>query len=344
MEPKKITVAMIDSAVTRGLKEMEDDPKRTTRKLADMGRQFSTGRFQPQIFEIIQTLLENEDSPYYDLLQYFLKHTDHENAKKFGINLGYYSWVYYARKLRERSEQEGFALPWTIDFTYDQHGALQGNSEGYMTLGKIKELMLEAGEFGINTFSINLVGDCVLTNDLFEMFKEFDESAFFLFAGDCKITAAQLNLLKKAGNVMLAVDCSLKDALDTCAALNSCGSLYSIYYRYSNADIEMLQKRAFYDRLSLYPANMLFLIPENEKTVSVGKLVRNIRMEQKCPYFLWVAYGDFKLVTAILCDEQLLFRINSFGKISCPDSSDINIFECTSLEDAFGKLMPKNKD
>ena len=117
MDSRKITETMIDTALTRGLKEMEDDPKRTIRKLADMGKQFSTGRFQPKIFEIIQTLLENENSPYYDLLQYFLKHTDHNNAKRFGINIGYYSWTYYARTLREKAKEKGYSIPWSINFT-----------------------------------------------------------------------------------------------------------------------------------------------------------------------------------------------------------------------------------
>lgn len=33
--------AMIEAAVTRGIREMEEDPERSIRRLADLGRQFS---------------------------------------------------------------------------------------------------------------------------------------------------------------------------------------------------------------------------------------------------------------------------------------------------------------
>ena len=87
MDSTKLTVAMIDTAVSRGLKDMENNPKRTIRNLADMGKRFSTGNFQQALFEVFQKLLQNEESPYYDLIQYVLLHTDHENLKKFGINM-----------------------------------------------------------------------------------------------------------------------------------------------------------------------------------------------------------------------------------------------------------------
>ena len=72
MNTKDITRLMINTAADRGLKEMTDDPKRALRKLVDMGSEFSTGRFQPEIFSIITNILENEDSPYYKLIRDFL--------------------------------------------------------------------------------------------------------------------------------------------------------------------------------------------------------------------------------------------------------------------------------
>ncbi len=359
MDSKKITVAMIDSAVTRGLKEMEDDPKRAMRKLTDMGRQFSTGSFQPRIFEIMQMLLENEDSPYYELLQSFLKHTDHDNAKKFGINIGYYSWIYFARKLRETSLQKGFYIPWCINFTLNTSvspdtkmplgtlqsfdNSLQANkiSKKCLSVSDIKSIITRARDLGINTFSISLTGSGAPQKELFTLFSDFDESAFFLFLPDGQITASQLNLLKKAGNTLLVVNSSSADALDTCAALDACGSLYSIYYRYSDSDIPVIEKRAFYDRLSKFPANMLFLVPENGETKEIGSMVKEIRMEQKCPYFLWDAYSDSKQVNEMINEKQLLFSIDSMGNISCPENSNTNILDENSLEDVLRKLMPR---
>ena len=65
MNSQDITRALIDTTVARAMVEMDADPKRSVRKLCDLGRQFSRGRFQNQIFAIFQDLLRNDESPYY---------------------------------------------------------------------------------------------------------------------------------------------------------------------------------------------------------------------------------------------------------------------------------------
>ena len=340
MDSTKITVTMIDTAVSRGLKDMEDDPKRTIRKLADLGKQFSTGRFQPRIFEIIQNLLENEESPYYDLLQYFLGHTDHENAKKFGINLGYYSWTYYARKLRETAKKKGYAIPWSINLAFDTD--IEGTCNDSLTVSQLKEIIHQAKLLGINTFSITLIGNNIPDNELFTIFDEFPECAFFFLLGDCQITVAQQNKLKKSGNVLLLVNCSSEDALATCDALNISGNLYSIYYRYDDLDIVSLEQRNFYDRLSEFPASMLFLIPKNISTKSAGPIVKEIRMEQKCPYFNWDFRYDSMQIGKILCDEDILLSFDKTGKPYLPSCAEMRILtNGITLEDILSKTMPQ---
>ena len=58
---------MIESAVAHGLKEIEEDPKRSARRLVDLGKQFSKNRFQDLVFSVMQELLDNENSAYYDM-------------------------------------------------------------------------------------------------------------------------------------------------------------------------------------------------------------------------------------------------------------------------------------
>ena len=147
---KVITRLMIDAAVDRGIKEMAEDPKRAVRKLADMGKQFSTGRFQSQTFDIIQTLLENDDSPYYALIERVLQNTDHRVLKRFGINMGYGSWTWGARAIRRVSEQKGYQIPWLIIFHY--HPSATGGPG--VDAGTIRRIVGEALPLGINTFAV----------------------------------------------------------------------------------------------------------------------------------------------------------------------------------------------
>lgn len=109
---------MIEAAVDRGIREMQEDPKRSVRKLADLGRQFSKGRFQKNFFDLSQTLLQDDNSPYYTILSRLTRETNHETLKKFGVNIGYTSWTYGASLIRSYEKEHGYDVPWTVFMHY----------------------------------------------------------------------------------------------------------------------------------------------------------------------------------------------------------------------------------
>ena len=98
MNSQDITRALIDTTVARAMVEMDADPKRSVRKLCDLGRQFSRGRFQNQIFAIFQDLLRNDESPYYQAIDFLLRSNDPEALRQFGINIGYNIFCARSRK------------------------------------------------------------------------------------------------------------------------------------------------------------------------------------------------------------------------------------------------------
>ena len=69
MTKNDITRGLIDFAVSQCLKNIKEDPYRSIRRLADLGRQFAKGRFQEELFSLFQRLLLNEDGPYYEMLK-----------------------------------------------------------------------------------------------------------------------------------------------------------------------------------------------------------------------------------------------------------------------------------
>ena len=108
MNSQDITRALIDTTVARAMVEMDADPKRSVRKLCDLGRQFSRGRFQNQIFAIFQDLLRNDESPYYQAIDFLLRSNDPEALRQFGINIGYNSFTYGAQILRQKQKELSF--------------------------------------------------------------------------------------------------------------------------------------------------------------------------------------------------------------------------------------------
>jgi len=82
---------LIETVVRKTLKDMKEDPERGIRNLVDMALHFSNGRFQTNFFQVAQTMLKNENSPYYALLRNISSSVDAERLVTFGMNLGYNS-------------------------------------------------------------------------------------------------------------------------------------------------------------------------------------------------------------------------------------------------------------
>ena len=78
-----------DEFVKTALKDADESPERCTRNLVDMALHFSKGRFQQEFFEMARAMLNNDNSPYYPLIEDTLRHMDKEKLIEFGMNLGY---------------------------------------------------------------------------------------------------------------------------------------------------------------------------------------------------------------------------------------------------------------
>ena len=93
MESRALSRAMVESVVDRSLREIVSDPDRSLRKLVDLGNLLAHGRSQKESFSLLSRVLENEGSPYYDMVRRIVQEVDREKLKCFGINLGWESWT-----------------------------------------------------------------------------------------------------------------------------------------------------------------------------------------------------------------------------------------------------------
>ena len=65
----KTSRIIIKTFVRTALKDADESPERCTRNLVDMALHFSKGRFQQEFFEMARTMLNNDNSPYYPLIE-----------------------------------------------------------------------------------------------------------------------------------------------------------------------------------------------------------------------------------------------------------------------------------
>jgi hypothetical protein len=313
MDKKKITRLMINTAVTRGIEQMADDSHRALRNLADLGKQFSTGRFQNEIIEIIQTTLSNENTPYYSVLEDFLANTDHGIVKNFGINLGYESWTYGARIIRQKSSETGIFIPCTIIFRYAP------DFPGKMTADTISRIIKEARLLGINTFCIMQKSGRTGSDDIIRIFEENSECSFFYFLEDSELTTSQIAVLKKCANTLICVNADLDMSPEVCSVLRQSQLLYGVYHFYKESDEEEIHRNEIISRCQKNHSGMLFLIKSDSCTTSFGEYIKQLRLEGRYPCFLWDVYYDLNLIGEILTDNRkALLEFSEDGSVRLP--------------------------
>lgn len=364
MDKKKLTRLMIDTIVKRGIGNMADDPRRSIRRLADLGRQFSTGRFQDDIIDIIQTILADENSPYYIMIQSFLDNTDHTCIRKLCINIGYNSWTYDARTLRKKSAELGYVIPWLIIFNLDDNNTkdiidnniiantndtkdinTKDSCPALITPEYIKEKIEEARSLGINSFSIMQTGGNEITDKIIDIFRENEESAFFYFLENENLTDIQIAAIKECKNVMISINADKPQSSRTSKQLHDAKLLYSIHHYYDDNDFDNVSSldanseslKKYYD----YQSSMVFLIPK-EGCKSHGETVKNIRLEGKFPCFIWDMYYDAHLISQrLLGEENGFLELAKDGTILKPGSPKSSSLKTASLTDIIKAVMPK---
>lgn len=103
---KDITRILAETTIRKYLKDIKLSPKRSIRNLVDTGFAVARGRFQTHLLEATQKMLQNENSPYYDLVIDTVYNVEAERLITFGMNVGYNSCTKGARKICEIESTE----------------------------------------------------------------------------------------------------------------------------------------------------------------------------------------------------------------------------------------------
>ena len=326
MNERKYTKVLIETVVERGIKDVTDDPKRSLRRLAEMGKQFSEGRFQKASFGHITNLLKNDDSPYYKMLENFLATVDHKCIKTFGLNLGYDSWTYGARVIRRESESRGYMLPWNVLIHYDNE-----QKEGIDASG-INALIKSLKPLGTNTYVIFREHGMSRDPDLLEVLREHSECAFLLFVNDGRISAEEAAEIKALKNVVISINIAATDARAACMTLNEIKALYVIHYLYSADEADWFSDEKYIDNWLSYGSAFIFLVQKDSDKGLAGKFAKNTRMEQEYPILIWDVYADSRLINEMISDMPFIFEIASDGKVIYPADTGVNILARDIIE------------
>lgn len=344
MNTYTITKAMISSAVERGMKEMEDDPKRSVRRLADLGSQFSKNEFQKHIFSIMQELLANENSAYYDMMAGLLRNTDHEAMKIFGVNCGYMSWSYGAKVIRSYEEKKGYAIPWVIMFRYDP------SRENGLTIPQIASLIEQGKSLGIYSYYIRQEAVPGENYAILDLFEKNPDCAFLWMRSTGRLTAAQVEFLKNCKNTAVILPIGDEESLLTAGLLRDQKVIYAMYDMYSDSEQDAACKeRRFQSEMETVltaEAPLFVLIAEDGTSHRTQQQTLewcyNSRLEQNYPVMITEYYSDAASISRHVVGHAHLLEIDTDGKILRPAAAAGIPFPFSQkLPDTLAQIMPQ---
>lgn len=302
---------LIEVTVRQTLKGLKADTRRGVRNLVDMALQFSEGRFQSRFFETARTLLENPDSGYYRLVDDAANHIDTEHLVNFGMDLGYNSCTWGARRIRANEAKLGFNIPWTV--------FLRLGEELTARLEQYDAAIAEGEGLGIYCWMLHRPEAPL---DALPLVERHPDSAFFLYCASGAVTPELAEEARRLRNLMLVVRLD-EGAAAACGRLREALVPYSVYFSYSAKDCAAIEGgEVFRAAQRLHPV-FTALAPRPDcapETVrSAYRAAVDARKSQSYQTVPWELCCDTRSLDEIISDDACLVCFDEEGSLFSPE-------------------------
>ncbi len=334
---KDITRIIIETTVRRALKDLRRSPKRTMRNLIDLALNFAGGRFQQEFFRIAQTLLADEDSAYYRLVQDVIDNVDEDTLVTCGINLGYNSFTRGAKTIRQCESEKQFNIPWSLSLLLAEDGE-PGRMERYRCI------IQQGTELGIYTYMLCPQGD--LTG-CFALVEAHPDCAFLVFCRGEALTEDAIRQARLYHNLQLSV--ALEEGTKTvCTALRKAKLLYAVHVGYGPEMLEQVLDGTLLGRAEECRAMFTFFYGDSQCTQAQRKAVYSYvcatRKDQQQPTLAMELLCDNMFIDSIISDDACAVAFDTDGTlIRLPEGKRqdrYNIFQ-SSLYRILMETQPK---
>lgn len=286
---------LVELVIKNALKNIKDNPERVIRNLADMALQFSEGRFQKNFLTDIQTMLQNENSSYYELARRIISYTDTDRLYTFGVNAGYNGCNAGAQSIRENERKLNCMIPWTVIFRTDSKH-YDANRQRYQAI------LREGEDLGIYVWMFFATEQPQM---LLSLARDYPDSAFCIFCRSDDLKDAFLNEAADLYNIMPVIRYE-KGMADMCGILQKKGFLYSAWYPYGQTDKEQILNGNLFGNMQQPDPAFAVLVSEpgcpEEVHELVYQTVKGIRGSQTCPAIPYELPGDNDRINSIISD------------------------------------------
>ena len=341
MKREAVTRTILDTIVDRAIRDIGEDPQRSLRKLVDMGQMFAKGPFQKRYIGIIQQMLENGGSPYYDLVQDTVRHTDRTGLRTFGINVGWQSWTVGARQIRSVESCEGYDIPWSVTFRLEE--AEPSQRANYF------RLLDEGRGLGIYTYFLHCGASDHAIEIALDLARQAPECAFPLFLSP-GLVESWMDRLSSLPNLLILLDTGCEDWQAAAALLRKARRFFGYFIRCDSTDCaDRVLSGAWVQSLLGHGGSMAFCLPEEccpDTVISrLHTYVETARSGQKQPLMLLDYYQDILLVDGIISESPRYLELFPDGQAAaytdgCKESLPV-LSPQQSLADFFRNNFPR---
>ena len=319
MTKNDITRGLIDFAVSQCLKNIKEDPYRSIRRLADLGRQFAKGRFQEELFSLFQRLLLNEDGPYYEMLKQLVSSVDTDSLKTLGINIGYNSWTCGASRLRQITAEKDYPH-WLAEISLSPESSAS----------QLKEQLSAALKNGTYAFRLHMPAQSITTDTRqLGLIREFPDCSFFLdfMDTDCTYSDDLLELTCSCDNLAFLVPFGSLQSRQLVDLLNARQRIYGVCRTYDNTNAaERISDSQISEMLS-WGSPLLFFLAAADTTQDNRLLVDNAildaRLHQTYPALLIHLDADVARIQQLLISSRKNLRNNRMHAPLLYESADL---------------------
>lgn len=303
----KTSRIIIKTFIKTALKDADESPERCTRNLVDMALHFSKGRFQQEFFEMARTMLNNDNSPYYPLIEDVLTHMDKEKLIEFGMNLGYNGCTEGAHIVRKIKRTENINVPWLFFLNID--------SSCEDLLSRYQTIFDQGKELGIYVYFLYTASN---PEKLLPLIKHNPDCAMVLLCNSASVTEDFAETAESLNNMLIGV--AYDDSTDTaCLVLRDHRLLYSVYRMYTDdeSDEILFGSYARFAEEMHCPFAAVLAAPSCSTSIrkNVYKAVVGARVAQKYRTLPIDLFYDTERIGNIISPPSSVIGFNSDGNI-----------------------------
>lgn len=313
MKQETVVRAVLSGIIDRYVVEIAADPERSSRKLVDMAERVAEGHFQKIIYQMMQEMSRNRQSPYYAMLQHLATHTDKEQIKTVGIDLGYNAWTLGARNIRALEEQNGEQIPWVgVISRSDLPGRIPvSEMEKMITLGREKE---------IYAWILRYKKKIDEWAQVFEVIRAYPECVFGILCDPDYLTDTIIDETCELNNLFMILNTDNERWQEAADAFAQRRRTFGVFRLYENRDdAEDILNGSWLEEVSAYfPLLALSVAGQScteETAAGVADYMRACRLNQTYPVMPTDIITDSLTINNIISGTPVLNAVGHDGVI-----------------------------